>query len=101
MNNAYLGGVACGIVVTASLFLFQKKAHPIRSREKIEKSCSVLRRVDTTAEYFAGFNTTAYFLISAAFGASSGYLITDAKITECRKTLKQKLDNESRQRRPN
>ena len=29
MNNAYLGGVAAGVVVTASLFLFQRKARPV------------------------------------------------------------------------
>lgn len=78
MNNAYLGGVAAGIIVTASLYLFQRKARPV-----------------------AGFNNTAYFLTSAAFGAFSGYLITDAKIIECKKTLKQKLENESRNRRAN
>jgi len=76
MNNAYLGGVACGVLVTAGLFLFQRKTRPVKE-----------------------FSNTAYFLTSAAFGALSGYLITDAKIIECKKTLKQKLDNERRQRR--
>ena len=30
MNNAYLGGVACGILVTAGLFLFQRKTRPVK-----------------------------------------------------------------------
>ena len=32
MNNAYLGGVAAGIIVTASLYLFQRKARPVAGR---------------------------------------------------------------------
>ena len=32
MKNAYLGGVAAGIIVTASLYLFQRKARPVAGR---------------------------------------------------------------------